>query len=89
MRTLFVFNLLLLTACGHSDDPSNGDSGSSSSSSSYKYQLIENNCDTGEHTADSLSKECNMLKDDGLNKGCAYDLRKDKFQTDGCGNWNS
>jgi major membrane immunogen (membrane-anchored lipoprotein) len=86
MRTILLLSVFLLTACGHSDDPSNGDSGSSSS---YKYQLVENNCDTGEHTADSLSKECTMLKDDGLNKGCAYDLRKEKFQSDGCGNWNS
>jgi hypothetical protein len=78
MRNLFVITLFagaLLAGCGKKEE--------------LKYHLVENQCDTGEHTADSKDQMCSMLKYDGVNNGCAYTLRKQKYEGDGCGSWGS
>ena len=76
MKILLLAALALtFTACGKKEE--------------FKYQLVQNQCDTGEHKADSKEQMCSMLKDAGLNNFCAYDLRKQKYEGDGCGTWGS
>ncbi len=53
----------------------------------FKYSLTYNGCATGEHEADSKEELCTMLKNDQLNNFCAKNLRKEKYEADGCGNW--
>jgi hypothetical protein len=74
MRTVLFAALLssaLLVGCGHKDE--------------LKYDFSENSCDTGEHKADSKDQYCTMLKDDGLNNGCAADLRAQEASSQSCG----
>jgi hypothetical protein len=72
-KFLFAFaTVALFSACGHKDDQE------------FKYQYTVNNCDTGEHKADSKAQYCSMLKDDGLNNGCAGDMRKQAASDQGC-----
>jgi hypothetical protein len=78
--TFLLASAALLAACGHGDDKTT----ISSSTQNLSYDYVENQCDTGSHSADSHDQLCNNLKDDALNKGCAYDLRKQAFSDDGC-----
>ncbi len=55
----------------------------------FKYQLSQNGCDTGEHSAESKDEMCGQLKNSDLNNGCASQLRKEKYEGDGCGSWGS
>ena len=61
--------------------------GCSKKDEEFKYSLTENQCETGEHKADSKSVMCAQLKNDEVNHGCATHLRKEKFEGDGCGSW--
>jgi len=70
----FALVFVALSACGKKEE--------------FKYELSENQCSTGEQTTDSKNALCTRLKDDGANKGCAYRLRKEKFEAESCGNWN-
>jgi hypothetical protein len=66
---------LTLAACGKKEE--------------FKYNLTENDCSTGEKTAETKEKMCSMLQDSAANNGCAYSLRKQKFEQDGCGTWTA
>lgn len=68
-----LFTLVVLSACGKKED--------------FKYQYTVNGCDTGEHKAESKEEFCSLLKNDEINNYCAYNVRKENFQTQGCGNW--
>ena len=70
---VFGLSLFALLSCGKKDD--------------YKYSLTENGCETGEHEADSKDEMCTQLKNNDLNKSCASNLRKEKYEADGCGKW--
>jgi len=72
---LIALATLALAACGKKEE--------------FKYNLTENDCSTGEKTAESKDQMCSMLKDSAANNGCAYSLRKQKFEQDGCGTWNA
>jgi hypothetical protein len=76
MKIIFGLALssLALAGCGKKEE--------------YKYELVENQCSTGEKQADSKEKMCSQLKDDAANNGCAYRLRKEKFEQNSCGSWN-
>lgn len=75
MKTLLILTLatIALASCGKKEE--------------FKYNLTENECSTGEQTLDSKDAMCTRLRDDGANKGCAYSLRKQKFESEGCGTW--
>lgn len=75
MKTFVITAALALTlaACGKKEE--------------YKYELSENGCSTGKQELESKADMCTRLKDNGANNGCAYTLRKQKFEQDGCGNW--
>ncbi len=77
MKTFLILAVatLALASCGKKEE--------------FKYNLTENGCSTGEKTADSKSEMCTMLRDAGTNNGCAYSLRKQKFEQEGCGTWAS
>lgn len=61
-----------------------------SKSESYSYDLTLNGCATGKHTFSSKADMCAALKDDARNKYCAYSLRKQTFENNGCpGGFNS
>lgn len=69
MKTLsLVLSVFLFAACGSSKD------------SSYSYELEQNGCKTGSQSFDSKDAYCAGLKDDRLNKNCAYSLRKSEFE---------
>jgi hypothetical protein len=55
----------------------------------FKYNLTENGCSTGDKSFESKEAMCTGLKDSGANNGCAYSLRKQKYQEDSCGSWAS
>jgi hypothetical protein len=77
MKKLFALTtaIFLLASCGKKEE--------------YKYNLTENGCNTGEKTAESKDQMCSLLKDNSANNGCAANLRKNKYEQDGCGTWNS
>lgn len=49
----------------------------------FSYQFEYNGCDTKKHEFSSLNELCSALQDDGLNEGCARNLREDYFK-DNC-----
>jgi hypothetical protein len=76
MKTLSMLGLvalaLALSGCGKKEE--------------YKYELSENGCSTGKQELESKSDMCTRLKDNGANNGCAYTLRKQRYEQD-CGSW--
>lgn len=56
-------------------------------SESFKYNLTYNGCSTGDKEASSKDAMCALLKDDAANNFCAANLRKEKYEADGCGTW--
>lgn len=50
-----------------------------SKTSDLSYQFNVNGCDTGKISYSSDGDLCNKLKDDSLNKGCAYNQRLEMF----------
>ena len=77
MKKLLILSLatIAFAGCGKKED--------------FKYTLSENGCSTGEQQADSKDQMCAKLKNDSVNNNCAYSLRKQKFESDGCGTWGS
>jgi len=77
MKTFFILTLaaFALSSCGKKEE--------------FKYNLTENQCSTGDQTLESKNEMCNRLKDNAANNGCAYTLRKQKFESEGCGAWAS
>ena len=51
-------------------------------SADYSYNLTQNGCSTGDQKFSSKDDLCAGLKNDELNKNCAYSLRQEKYQTD-------
>ena len=45
----------------------------------YSYQLHDGGCSTGEHSFTTFDQACNALKDDELNRQCAYEQREELF----------
>lgn len=76
MRALILGMALLLAGCGKAEE-----------TEIFRYQFEENGCNTGEHTADSQAQYCTNLKDEALNKFCARNLRKEAYESKGCGSW--
>lgn len=92
MKNLFLMALVgfALAGCGGGSNNGNGDGGNSapgsggSSSSTYKYQFVENGCDTGQQVFSSQSAMCSGVQNESLNHGCAGDLRQQYFTAQGC-----
>lgn len=74
---MILAGLPLLVSCGKEEE----------TVSTFQYQYTLNGCDTGQHKADSKEQHCQQLKDDSLNRFCAASLRKEAFESKGCGNW--
>jgi hypothetical protein len=72
--------------------PEVSDSGSASGRAStgvtagqrYKYQMVENGCDTGEHVFYTKQALCDGLKNDALNNNCAADSRDRLYRRHSC-----
>ncbi len=76
-KILFVASLLIcialgLSGCGNHEEES------------LTYQLSSNGCDTGKHEFSSKAAYCNGLKDYRANNGCAFSLRKETYEKNGC-----
>lgn len=79
MKTALLVVALLLVGCNKEQK-----------SESYSYDLSLNGCATGKHTFSSKGEMCAALKDDVRNNNCAYSLRKQTFESNGCpGGFNS
>jgi hypothetical protein len=52
----------------------------SKKSEDLSYDFEYNGCKTGKHSFASKAAMCDALQDDFLNKGCAYDMRKDFYE---------
>lgn len=76
MKTFVMIGLVAIALCG------------CGKKEEYKYELSENGCSTGKQETESKSELCTRLKDSGANQGCAYTLRKQKYEQDGCGSWS-
>ncbi|MGZ3775222.1 MAG: hypothetical protein ACXVCY_15235 [Pseudobdellovibrionaceae bacterium] len=50
----------------------------------FSYWFIQNGCSTEKQTFDSKEALCKGLQDEDLNKNCAFELRKQKFNKVGC-----
>jgi hypothetical protein len=50
------------------------------SSKSFQYSFNDNGCKTETHKFNSKKKYCLALKNDALNKFCAYEMRQIKYQ---------
>lgn len=64
----FCVVALALSACGDAN------------SENFQYEYEVNGCKTGAHSFDSKQSYCEGLKDDSLNNGCAYSIRKEEFR---------
>ena len=53
-------------------------------STDLAYNFDDNGCKTGAHSFDSKASYCQGLKDDVLNNGCAYSMRKVTYESE-CG----
>ncbi len=69
---LLTSALALLSACDSSSSPSKDNH-------TLSYEFESNGCNTGSHTFNSLAAYCDGLRNDELNKGCAYDLRANAY----------
>lgn len=75
--SVFLFLFVVLAGCGKEEEVS----------STFQYQYTLNGCDTGQHKAESKEEHCQQLKNHSLNKFCASSLRKEAFESKGCGQW--
>jgi hypothetical protein len=76
---LLALSTLALSSCGKEE----------SKVEQFKYNLTENGCSTGDQSASSKEEMCNLLKSRSANNGCAFSLRKQKFEQEGCGTWSN
>ncbi len=53
-------------------------------SSTYQYEFSLNECKTGTHVFNSVQEECDGLRDEKLNQGCARSFREDHFKALHC-----
>jgi hypothetical protein len=83
-KILAATGFCLIAGCGGS-----GGSGSSpnnlNTSSSFTYCYSENGCSTGTNTFSSVAALCKALAEDNFNRGCAYDIRREAFDSDCAG----
>lgn len=70
-------SVYVLTACGGSEIWLLGlERTSKDDSEDYQYEFSVNGCSTGKHSFSSKDDYCKALQDDGLNHGCAKDIRR-------------
>jgi hypothetical protein len=59
-------------------------SGCGTEDKKFTYELSENGCSTGSHTFESLEEQCAALKNEDINHGCAYGMRKSHYEQQKC-----
>ena len=84
-----IFGILGLLVFSCANDSSNSSKNSNSNGEPlYQYHFTENGCSTEQQRANSKKEFCEILQDEELNKGCAPNLRKYRFEQEKCeGTW--
>lgn len=89
MKKYVVLSFLILTACGLKLEGPGFKIGSEdkNETQSLSYELEENGCNTGKHEFSSRESYCTGLRNNTLNNGCAYSLRKDRYRAECSGDF--
>jgi hypothetical protein len=75
LSSVILVSTLALSGCG--DDKV-----------AFQYQYVVDDCDTGSHRFTSKEEICSGLQNDSLNRGCAREERKLRFEEYDCpGDW--